>query len=85
VPDDVSVVGFDAIEFADFVHPTLTTVRQPRHEMGRTGARVLLRAMRGEGRPAGPVQLAAPLLLRDSTAPPAAARPLVRPAGGRRV
>jgi LacI family transcriptional regulator, repressor for deo operon, udp, cdd, tsx, nupC, and nupG len=70
VPRDVSVVGFDGIEFADFVEPTLTTVRQPRYELGRTGANVLLQAMRGEGAPAGRIELPAPLLIRDSTAPP---------------
>jgi LacI family transcriptional regulator, repressor for deo operon, udp, cdd, tsx, nupC, and nupG len=70
VPDDVSVVGFDGIEFADFVEPTLTTVRQPRYELGRTGARVLLEAMRSEPTPPGIVELEAPLIVRDSTAPP---------------
>ena len=29
VPDEVSVVGFDGIEFADYCEPTLTTIRQP--------------------------------------------------------
>ena len=37
VPEDLSVVGFDGIEFAEFVTPTLTTIQQPRHEIGRTG------------------------------------------------
>ena len=42
VPDDVSVVGFDGIAFADYVDPVLTTFRQPRRELGRAGARLLL-------------------------------------------
>ena len=45
VPEDLSIVGFDGIEFAEFVTPTLTTIQQPRHEIGRTGARVLLEAL----------------------------------------
>jgi LacI family repressor for deo operon, udp, cdd, tsx, nupC, and nupG len=70
VPDDVSVVGFDGIEFADFVEPTLTTVRQPRYELGRTGAHVLLEAMRGEPAPPSVIELQAPLVIRESTAAP---------------
>ena len=50
VPEDLSVVGFDGIEFAEFVTPTLTTIQQPRHEIGRTGARVLHRGP-GNGTP----------------------------------
>ncbi|WP_448954051.1 LacI family DNA-binding transcriptional regulator [Labrys neptuniae] len=48
VPQDVSVVGFDGIELGDFVEPTLTTIRQPRFELGSTGANLLLQLMRGE-------------------------------------
>jgi LacI family transcriptional regulator len=42
VPQDVSVVGFDDIQSAAYCAPSLTTVRQPLHEMGKTGARILL-------------------------------------------
>lgn len=36
VPDDFRVIGFDGIGVARFAHPTLTTVRQPVEEIGRT-------------------------------------------------
>jgi DNA-binding LacI/PurR family transcriptional regulator len=48
LPDDISVIGFDGIEFAEFVEPTLTTFRQPRRELGYRGASLLVSAMRGE-------------------------------------
>jgi LacI family repressor for deo operon, udp, cdd, tsx, nupC, and nupG len=68
VPRDVSVVGFDAIEFADYCEPTLTTIRQPRQELGATGARALLRALRGEPQIGdGPIVLKGELLIRHST------------------
>lgn len=51
VPADVSVVGFDGIEFGDYVQPALTTLQQPLYELGQTGARVILRAMRKELQP----------------------------------
>ncbi len=70
VPGEVSVVGFDGIEFADYCEPTLTTIRQPRGELGAVGARALLASLRGEP-PATdrPIVLHGELLARDSTGP----------------
>jgi DNA-binding LacI/PurR family transcriptional regulator len=48
VPDDVAVVGFDDMEFAQYTEPPLTTVRQPINEIGRTVARQVLRLVAGE-------------------------------------
>ena len=45
VPDDLSVVGFDDVEHATIVTPTLTTVRQPLAEMGRTAVSLLMRLL----------------------------------------
>ena len=42
VPEDVSIVGYDDIEFAAAAAVPLTSVRQPRHQLGRTAARLLL-------------------------------------------
>ena len=69
IPDDVSVVGFDGIDVARFVEPTLTTIRQPRYELGRTGARALLRAVNGLEPDFQVLQLVAPLVLGASTGP----------------
>jgi len=51
VPDDVSVVGFDDIPVAAHVAPTLTTVHQDFHEVGRRAVCLLLAAIRGERAP----------------------------------
>ena len=66
VPRDVSVVGFDDIHFAQSYIPALTTVRQPRAEMGATAMRLLLAIIANEA----PVSIRLPfeLVLRDSTA-----------------
>jgi LacI family repressor for deo operon, udp, cdd, tsx, nupC, and nupG len=70
VPGEISVVGFDGIEFADYCEPTLTTIRQPRRELGAAGARALLASLRGEP-PATerPIVLHGQLLVRGSTGP----------------
>lgn len=36
VPEDFRVIGFDGVGVARLAHPTLTTIRQPVEEMGRT-------------------------------------------------
>jgi LacI family transcriptional regulator len=42
VPDDLAVVGYDDIEFAAAAAVPLTSVRQPREQLGRTAAQLLL-------------------------------------------
>jgi LacI family transcriptional regulator len=42
VPDEVAIVGYDDVEFAAAAAVPLTSVRQPRHELGRTACELLL-------------------------------------------
>lgn len=42
IPGDIAVVGFDDITFASFPEIGLTTVRQPKYEMGKLAATILL-------------------------------------------
>ena len=53
VPGNVSVAGFDDIEFAAAYNPALTTVRQARGEIGARAAAMLVDLIEG-GQPAGP-------------------------------
>ena len=70
VPDDVSVVGFDDIKAAAYHNPSLTTIRQPLHDMGQSAARILLQRIQGFKE--YPKEFAVPpeLIIRESTAPP---------------
>lgn len=68
VPRDVSVVGFDDIDFAVAYDPPLTTVRQPRFEMGRVAMSLLDSRLRGHESALDPVLLPTALIIRDSTA-----------------
>lgn len=42
VPEDLAIVGYDDIEFAEAAAVPLTSVRQPREELGRQAAELLL-------------------------------------------
>jgi DNA-binding LacI/PurR family transcriptional regulator len=72
VPEDVSVAGFDGTPQAEFFSPPLTTVGQNFSELGRRGLELLLSEIE-IGRSGGPISdtVAAELILRASTAPPA--------------
>jgi DNA-binding LacI/PurR family transcriptional regulator len=71
VPDDVSVVGYDDIPEAAYLVPPLTTVRQDLGEVGRRGVELLLALV--DGGPAQRHVMVAPeLIVRASSAPPAA-------------
>ena len=70
VPAELSVVGFDDIPIAAFCDPSLTTLHQPRRDMGRQAARLLMAALSGTPAPSRTLVLPHELVVRDSTAPP---------------
>jgi LacI family transcriptional regulator len=70
VPEDISVVGFDDIQSAAFHNPSLTTIRQPLHEMGTIAARVLLQRVRGQNSVPQMLPVLPELVIRESTCPP---------------
>ena len=43
IPEDLSLIGFDNIEFSSIIHPPLTTIHQPKYEMGQAAVEILLR------------------------------------------
>jgi len=70
VPQDLSVVGFDDLEYATIATPELTTVRQPLAEMGRTAVSLLVRLLARQPFETLHIELATRLVIRESTAPP---------------
>jgi len=68
VPEDVSVVGFDDIRFARYMDPPLTTVAQPKDELGREAMSMLIELLRGVDVPARKRILPTQLVIRGSTA-----------------
>jgi len=49
VPEDIAIVGFDDIPWAEFVHPALSTVRQPYRRLGQSAIDLLLRRIADPG------------------------------------
>jgi LacI family repressor for deo operon, udp, cdd, tsx, nupC, and nupG len=72
VPGEVSVVGFDDLYLSEAFFPPLTTVCQPRAEIGREAMTILLSMLSGEEGPADPVVLPITLKVRGTTARPRA-------------
>jgi DNA-binding LacI/PurR family transcriptional regulator len=77
IPEDISVAGFDDIPLAEFLYPALTTYRQPIWELGQMAAKIALNLL-GENVDGTLVSeplitMRGELIVRRSTAPPAAA------------
>lgn len=70
VPADLSVVGFDDVPLASFVYPLLTTVAQPKYDMGVVAITMLLERLNNPDMPPRQTLLETQLIVRDSTAPP---------------
>ena len=72
MPDDLSVVGFDGIDAADWVEPRLTTIEQPIDEIAETAVRALLTLIEEPGRELPSYLFRPKLRERASTGPPPA-------------
>lgn len=70
-PRDISIIGFDDITVARNYAPALSTMRQPREELGKVATETLINILEGNAAPDGPVHVVLPseLVVRDSTAP----------------
>jgi DNA-binding LacI/PurR family transcriptional regulator len=69
VPEDISVIGFDDHDMAEYVG--LTTVRQPVAHYGERAASLLLRLLNGEEAGTLPhIELSTQLVVRSTTGPP---------------
>ena len=69
VPDDVSVVGYDDVSFASMLSPALTSVRQPKFEIGVAGAELLLEESHNLGHVHREVRFEPELIVRASSTP----------------
>ncbi len=67
---DIAVIGFDDIPLAQYLHPALTTVRQPIDEVGERVVTMLLKLIRGEELEERRIMLSPTLIVRESSGGP---------------
>jgi len=84
-PQDVSISGFDSLDFTQWTDPSLTSVYQPGYEVGATAARLLLDRVDGMRSTPKKILLPTELIQRNSVARPSKSakqerRNAVRPA-----
>jgi DNA-binding LacI/PurR family transcriptional regulator len=70
LPRDMSLVGFDDVQWMEMVSPAITVVEQPAVELGRRAASLLLRRIAEPGSAATVELLQPSLLVRGSTGAP---------------
>jgi DNA-binding LacI/PurR family transcriptional regulator len=66
VPEDLSIAGFDDIDFAAFCNPPLTTVRVPASRMGEMAVEMLMEMIEGDSMQVRQITLDTELVIRDS-------------------
>jgi len=70
IPRDLSIVGYDDLQLAQWSSPALTTIHQPLTKMAEEAARLVVRMSEGELESIPRMDLATRLVVRESTAPP---------------
>lgn len=71
IPDDIALIGYDDVVFAGMLSPALTSIRQPKYQLGRAAAELLLHEI-GEAEKHQHTQIVyqPELIARNSTMPP---------------
>lgn len=72
VPDDISIIGVDDTSIATMTDPALTTIRQPRADIGKAAINLLIDMVRGKRDIETRIVIPTQLVVRGSTAPPPA-------------
>jgi len=68
VPEDISVIGLDDIQFSKHFTPSLSTVRQENQLIAETAAKILLAKIQSpNGKTESVIKIPVELILRDST------------------
>lgn len=67
VPEDISIVGYDGIEYGQFYNPSLTTIRVNQNELGRRAAEALIKQIENKGTPVRKIVMDYDFVLGDSS------------------
>ncbi len=69
IPQDMSLLGFDDIPWAQYADPPMTTVHLPARDLGKQACQMLLQVLNAEKPPNRNLILPAPLVIRQSCQP----------------
>lgn len=67
IPEDIAVVGFDNTSIASMYDPQLTTISQPRYDLGKISMEILLQLIEGKSLASKDLYLEHELIIREST------------------
>lgn len=67
IPEELSIIGFDNIDQAKYLNPSLTTVSQPRIKMGKKAAEMLIKLIENKELAEKEVIFGADLVIRESS------------------
>lgn len=67
IPEDIALIGFDDIAFAAHVIPSLSTISQPKFDMGKIAAEKLLERISDKEKLAEHIVLAPKLVIRETS------------------
>lgn len=70
VPEDISLVGYDNLKAVEYHRISLTTIDQPRYDMGHMAVSLIVERLEGGRATPRHIVLAPKLIVRDTTAPP---------------
>lgn len=76
IPDELSIVGFDDLEWANYTQPSITTVRQATYEIGSAAAQLLIDRIKNPDAPVEEMVFEVELMIRGSSVKSNAARAL---------
>lgn len=66
IPEDIAVVGFDNINISTIIEPSLTTIDQPKYDIGKKAMNLLLKIIKGERLEKRKLVLNDELIIRES-------------------
>lgn len=66
IPDEIAFATFDDTPWAALVNPSVTVIRQPTYEIGKTASELLYERIKDPSRPTRQIVLSSTLIVRDS-------------------
>jgi LacI family repressor for deo operon, udp, cdd, tsx, nupC, and nupG len=68
IPRDFMVIGFDNVEIASMTYPAITTINQPKHQLGFSSCEILIERIINPQAPVRNILLETELIVRESSA-----------------